>query len=506
MNGPNLNHNHPVQALPVVKKVKLFPHAGNVTDALSRIGYSIEEAAADLVDNSIDAGATNVLVRFVHDGSEIRRILFADDGKGMTEQELLAAMQFGSTRERAEHSLGKFGMGLKTAAFSLGRSLTVVTRRSGRVSCCRWTQTLIAEGWNCEVLDSGEAASWFGSIREPFAIGKNGTLVVVDEIDQTLTGNRGLEAGLQRLQKKLGNHLGLVFHRFLSERATLWIDAVDGSGDPGFSVPVPVLDPFAYPVSGDAAYPAEFMIKPGKLPALKCTAHIWPADQTVSGFTLNSRSAASRQGFYFYRNDRLIQAGGWNGWRDPAFDAELSLARVVIEMPATYDTEFRLNVQKSGIEVPEAFRTALADTPLLKIVNRAIQVYRKKKKVEAEPVPVPGRGFAATVRRKATSCIAGAKAATSEVTIVWERLPADRFFTIDRDAHIIRLNASFRSDVLHGSPSGLNDVPVVKVLLFLLLRDDLLRLRETRQFTERLEEINDLLMLAAIEEQKRRNE
>lgn len=495
-----------MQYLPVVKRVELFPHAGNVTDALSRIGYSIEEAAADLVDNSIDAGASNVLVRFVHDGSEIRRILFADNGRGMTEHELLAAMQFGSTRERAEHSLGKFGMGLKTAAFSQGRSLTVVTRKSGHVSCCRWTQTLIAEGWNCEMLDSRLAASWIDNIREPFAIGKSGTLVVVDEIDQALTGNRGLEAGLQRLQKKLGNHLGLVFHRFLEQQTTLWIDAVEGSDAPGFSVPVAVLNPFAYPVSGDASYPSEFTVRPGKLPALKCTAHIWPPDQTVSGFTLNSGSPVTRQGFYFYRNDRLIQAGGWNGWRDGAVDAELSLARVAIEMPAAYDTEFRLNVQKSGIEVPETFRMALAATPLPKIVNRAIQVYRKKKKVETEPVPVPGRGFGATVRRKATSCLAGAKAATSEVTILWDRLPDDRFFTIDRDGHVIRLNTSFRSDVLHGSSSGLNDVPVVKILLFLLLRDDLLRLRETRRFTERLDEINELLMLAATEERKRRIE
>jgi hypothetical protein len=494
---------HTVQSLPVVKTIPIAPHAGKVTDALSRIGYSIEEASADLIDNSIDAGASDILIRFVHDGSEIRRILFADNGKGMTEDELLAAMQFGSTRDRAGDSLGKFGMGLKTAAFSQGRSLTVVTRKSGRVSCCRWTQKLIAEGWNCELLDSRRAASWLDGIQEPFAIGKNGTLVVIDEIDQTLTGARGLESGLQRLQKKLSSHLGLVFHRFLDNGTTLWIDAVKGSGTPGFSVPVNSLDPFSYTVSGDPGFPAEFTIRPGKLSALKCTAHIWPPNQTVTGFTLNASNPVSRQGFYFYRNDRLIQAGGWNGWRDGATDAELSLARIAVEMSPEYDTEFRLNVQKSGVELPETFRTALAGTPLPRYVNRAVQVYRKKIKVEAEPVPVPGKGFGAAVRRKATSYLAGRKAPTSEVTVVWDRLPADRFFTIDRDERVVRLNSSFRSDVLHGSQSSLNDVPVVKTLLFLLLRDDLLRMRESRQFTERLEEINELLMLAAVEERNR---
>jgi len=494
-----------VQALPVIKTIPIVPDAGKVTDALSRIGYSIEEAAADLIDNSVDADASNILIRFVHDGSEIRRILFADNGRGMTEQELFSAMQFGTTREREEQSLGKFGMGLKTAAFSQGRSLTVVTRKNGQVSCCRWTQKLIAEGWNCELLDSRKAASWLNSIREPFLIGKSGTLVVIEEIDQALTGTRGLEAGLQRLQKRLSSHLGLVFHRFLSAQTTLWIDAVEGNDGPGFSVPVVSLDPFAYPVSGDPNYPAVFNIRSGKLPAIKCTAHIWPPNQTTPCFKLNSSNPSSRQGFYFYRNNRLIQAGGWNGWRDSETDAELSLARIAVDMPATYDTEFRLNVQKSGIELPEAFRLALTGTPLPRYVNRAMQVYRKKRKVEIDPVPVPGRGFGAAVRRKATSYLAGKKAPTSEITIVWDRLPADRFFAIDREERVIRLNNSFRSDVLHGSSSSLNDVPVVKTLLFLLLRDDLLRLRQSRQFTERLEEINELLMLAAVEERNRQN-
>jgi len=495
-----------VQAIPAVRTIPIAPHAGKVTDALSRIGYSIEEAAADLVDNAIDAGASGILVRFVHDGSEIRRILFADNGRGMNEEELLAAMQFGTTRERGDASLGKFGMGLKTAAFSQGRSLTVITRKNGRVSSCRWTQKLISAGWNCEVLDSRKAASWLNTIDRPFRIEKHGTLIVIEEIDQTLTGTRGLEAGLQRLQKKLAAHLGLVFHRFLGEKTTIWIDAVESNGSAGFSVPVSALDPFAYPVSGDPKFPNEFSIRPGKLPALRCTAHIWPPNQTSSGFMLNSSNPSSRQGFYIYRNNRLIQAGGWNGWREGGIDPELSLARVAIEMPTAYDTEFRLNVQKSSIELPEAFRTALATTPLSGFVNRAAQVYRKKRKVEVDPVAVPGRGFGAAVRRKATSFLAGKKAPTSEVTIIWDRLPADRFFTIDREERVVRLNSGFRSDVLHGSQSSLNDVPVVKTLLFLLLRDDLLRLRESRQFTERLEEINELLMLAAAEERNRQKE
>jgi hypothetical protein len=498
----------PVLDLAVVNTVPISPHAGKVTDALSRIGYSIEEAAADLVDNAIDAGATKVLLRFVHDGSEIRRILVADNGKGMTHQELLSAMQFGSARERGPDSLGKFGMGLKTAALSQGRSLTVVSRKRSRVSSCRWTAQSIASGWNCEVLDPKGAEHWLKEIRDPFTIGDSGTLVVIEGIEHALTGNRGLEAALQKLQKKLCAHLGLVFHRFLDSGLTFYVDAAANDGsDTGFSVPVASLNPFSYPVSGDKDYPVTFPIKLRGLPPLQCAAHIWPPSQSSQGYQLGGTNTSARQGFYFYRNDRLIQAGGWNGWRANETEHHLSLARVAVELHPAFDTEFRLNVQKSGLEVPEAFRTSLsaAACPLPRFVRRAEDVYRKKVPVELDFVPVPGRGFGGAVRRKAASYLAGRKLPKTEINVLWDKLPADRFFEIDRTDGNIRLNARFRGDVLHGSPASLNDVPVVKTLLFLLLRDDLLRVRESKRFSERLEEINELLMLAAAEERTRQN-
>ena len=59
---------------------------------------SIEQSLADLVDNSISAGATNVLIRFIHDRDRILRIAVADDGNGMNKTELSNAMRFGLGR------------------------------------------------------------------------------------------------------------------------------------------------------------------------------------------------------------------------------------------------------------------------------------------------------------------------------------------------------------------------------------------------------------------------
>ena len=492
--------------LAVVETLPIPPHAGKVTDALSRIGYKIEEAIADLIDNCIDAEASKVLVRFVHDGSEIRRIVVADDGRGMDRNQLLGAMQFGSTRDRHGRDLGKFGMGLKTAAFSQGRSLTVVSRKNGGVSACRWTTQSIAAGWNCELLDPMQSGGWIDEVRQPFVIGKSGTMIVIDQLDHLRSGAIGLEGALQKLQKKLSVHLGLTFHRFLNASFELYVDAarVGGIGA-GFSVPVDGLDPFDYPVTGERNFPHEFSLKMEGLPRLECNAHIWPPNQTVPGYVLSGGNVAKRQGFYFYRNNRLIQAGGWNGLRENDGDHHLSLARVAVDLPPAFDTEFRLNVQKSALDVPESFRNALgsAASPMKRYLRRAEEVYRKKTEADEEFVPVPGRGFGSAVRNKGASCLASRKAPRRPINVLWSAVDENRFFEIDREEGNIVLNALYRKDVLSGQAASLNDAPVVKILLFLLLRDDLLRERESKRFMARLEEINELLMLAVQEERNR---
>lgn len=494
------------QDLSVIKTVSISPHAGKITDALSRIGYKIEEAIADLIDNSIDASASKSLIRFVHDGSEIKQILIIDNGKGMNGDELLAAMQFGSARDRSPGDLGKFGLGLKTAAFSQGRSVTVISRKNGIVSACRWTTKTIAAGWKCEILASNQAEKLLVKINRPFTIDKTGTMIIIEELDHIATDTKGLETTLQKLQKKLSVHLGLVFHRFLDDEFELFVDASSIHGDEtGFSVPIDSLNPFSYAKTGDKNYPLDFSIQLKGLPVLKCQAHIWPPNQTSSGFLLSGKNVVKRQGFYFYRNGRLIQAGGWNGWRDHENDHHLSLARVAIEIPPDFDSEFRLNVQKSALDVPESFRTALslATCPMTRFIKRAEDTYRKKIQFEETFVAVPGKGFGGPVRQRAAAYLAGRKAPKKEINVLWANLETDRFFKIDRDAGDITLNAVYRKDVLCGYSSSLNDVPLIKILLFMLLRDDLQRERESKRFMERLEEINELLMLAIKEEKSR---
>ena len=125
--------------LPFRKSDANLPDAGRLITALRQIGYSLEQAIADLVDNSINADATTVLIRFLHDGTEIKAVAVADDGYGMDEEGIQDAMRFGSREAADVGTLWKFGMGLKLASLSHAQTLNVYSStgkvRGGR----RWT-------------------------------------------------------------------------------------------------------------------------------------------------------------------------------------------------------------------------------------------------------------------------------------------------------------------------------------------------------------------------------
>ncbi len=112
----------------------ILPDPERTKEAFSRIGYSLEEAIADLVDNSVDAGATDVLVRLLYDRKNIRRVFVVDNGRGMSEETLRRAMQFGSTLRHKRNDLGKYGIGLKSASLSQCDQFSVLRRMGAQAS------------------------------------------------------------------------------------------------------------------------------------------------------------------------------------------------------------------------------------------------------------------------------------------------------------------------------------------------------------------------------------
>ena len=166
--------------------MELAPRASALAESLRDMGYSLRTALADVIDNSIAAGARNIdLLADTHE--EIPAIGVLDDGSGMTQYELFEAMRPGSQSPlelRDADDLGRFGLGLKTASFSQCRRLTVLTKKDGVPSCASWDLDTVAarDKWVVEVPDP----SGLAGIRWADRLDGDGTLVVWEKLDRLI--------------------------------------------------------------------------------------------------------------------------------------------------------------------------------------------------------------------------------------------------------------------------------------------------------------------------------
>ena len=330
------------------------PKASVLVESLRDIGYSLHTAVSDVIDNSLTAGALKIELH-AETHAEVPAIGILDDGTGMTEAELLEAMRPGSRSPlegRTATDLGRFGLGLKTASFSQCRRLTVVTRRAGVTSCAVWDLDTVAarDRWIVELPGSVETIPWCDCLAA------DGTLVVWQKLDR-LVGPDGREdrRDLVRQLAETARHVEFVFHRFLSGRE-------DKEGRVAISLNGRELRPFDPFHSHHQATQhhqeepfvlagKEIRIQPVTLPHHdKVSKDDWTRYGGPEGYVKN-------QGFYLYRNRRLIVHGTWFGL---ARQLELTkLCRVRIDMPSSLDAEWKIDVKKAWAQPPPPVRERL---------------------------------------------------------------------------------------------------------------------------------------------------
>ena len=317
------------------------------------------------------------------------------------------------------------------------------------------------------------------------------------------TGARGLRELMRNLQRRLEVHLGMTFHRFLEgsaqdgKRLRILLDLQQvESVERLHHVEIRPLNPFGYAQSGHPEYPNRFRVQMYSGGAFDATAHIWPANSEDEAYKLGNRAAA-RQGIYFYRHDRLIQAGGWNGLVQSDSEPHSSLARVCIDLPESLDQNFGLNVQKSSVITPPTFLAALESArsdrggSIDEFRHTAQSVYRRSDRRAQKELPlIPGQGLpkgvANVLRRKVAPAGDG-----RVVDIVWGDLAdSESIFDIDRVERRIVLNRRLRSEYADIPDEALN---VLKVFLYFLLQDDLDNERSSASRKERLSIINETL-------------
>lgn len=486
-------------ALPETISSKRQPPDPEGTAAfMSRIGYSLEEALSDIIDNSIDAEAHSVLVRFIRGDDRVQQIVVADNGKGMSPAELHAAMQYGVRQKHARGDLGKYGIGLKAAAFSQCKSLSVLSMKAGKCAGRRWTLESIKDDWRLGELDPDQVRTVLSQDWMPVALKQKGTLVILDQLDSLQSSMSDFNKSLQKTINRLRIDLGLRFHRFIMKgRVSITLDTAAGIDEESDSpVEVTPLDPFGYKKSGRTGYPITFQLQISNA-EVKADAHIWPAKSKDENYKLGSGKVAERQGFYFYRNDRLIKAGGWHQLQSDS-EPHSSLARVLVEMPPELDSTFRLTVQKNDFNVPPEFIDAVraskaGNTPFSDYLRSAQEVYRNAPEEEGiRAYPAGGIPKPLSTRLQKILYRNQSSGGKVEIDFRWKRLPADRVFLVDPGNQQVTLNSLYRDAVTGGNNSGA-DAPVFKTLLFFGLRELLEAGRISKKIREQSEVLNSML-------------
>jgi hypothetical protein len=484
----------------------LPPNYEKLDVALRSIGYSFESAVADVVDNSIDEKANSILVRLVIRRDKPLDLVIWDDGRGMSVETLKEAMRFGADVTKEIDRLGKFGLGMKLASLSQARELKVFSLKNGRLSGRGWLEAGIRDGFSCNVFQPEDCEAALLALVPDRGWKSSGTLIWWSGLYRVGQNHSSPEEHVQRLISRLINHLSLAFHRFLSGKARkveLRLDVFDGdSKTHGVPAYLNSLDPFGYERTGKTGFPAKMQLECQYGDRISVIAHIWPANSNEPGYRLPG-GVNSRQGFYFYRKDRLIQGGGWNGMRE--IETHLSLARLEIDI--TPDSDFEsvigLDVKKVEIQLPASLVKSLQNArtesgiDFKKYLAIADETYRTRTIVDTDLPLIPSVGLPGELkvflhkelRIKATE-------RHRDLQFEWTEFHDDSFFEIGRDEGKLYLNRIYRRQLMHGLNGSSTDIPVVKCLLFFVLRDVLASERLGQKSREQMELLNRVLVKA----------
>nr|WP_321297719.1 ATP-binding protein [uncultured Sphaerochaeta sp.] len=335
---------------------EVLPSAFNMINSNRSIGYSIEAAVADIIDNSISAQASNIDLLAPPSYDPI--LYICDNGKGMNQVELDNAMTFGGKNgflsKRSESDLGRYGLGLKTASLSQCRTLTVITKQQGKIlgGCWSLDQIEKTNEWRYLVIPEDECRKIL--VNTPLHLNNSGTVVVWQDFDRIQAQTSEIQNVFVKMLDSVKKHLELIFHRYLEGEFGLTKLSMSLNGnnlkpnDPFLRGKIPgISEPITIQVKTSS-----LMVTPHKLLHPNALNH---AD--IEHLTFFGSSFIDTQGFYVYRNKRLIVWGTWFRLA-PKLD-RTKLCRIQIDLPNSIDHEWSLDIKKSTATPPAAIRREL---------------------------------------------------------------------------------------------------------------------------------------------------
>jgi hypothetical protein len=342
----------------------MIPNAPILMESTRAVGYSFESALADIIDNSISKDARRIDICF--DYVDKPFVAVVDDGEGMTEEELKAAMNYGSKSSlaiRGKCDLGRFGLGLKMASLSQCRQVTVITKKNGCIAAASWDLDYVIKknSWSAIFFDQHEIRqNEYASYLKDYT---SGTIVIWEKFDKLNRETVNFAKTFDSKIEAAKNHISLIFHRFLDNDFGKTVKICFNN------VPVIPMDPFLTNNPATQPLPEQVLcvegnkiqIKPYILPI---ASKLRVKDKQLIGDISDLRQ---NQGFYIYRSKRLII---WGTWFRLIKNHELNkLTRVKVDIPNSLDDLWDIDIKKSTASLPD-----IVKKELISIVKNAVGV------------------------------------------------------------------------------------------------------------------------------------
>lgn len=347
------------------------PFAPSLIESMRSLGYSFPAAIADLLDNSISAKARNIDI-ISTPGMEPSLIIL-DDGNGMTENELCEAMRYGSSNPletRREDDLGRFGLGMKAASLSQCRKLIVVSKKEGKVSAYSWDLDYVIDSESWMLMGFTEEEMLQFPRIDQLLEKEHGTYIYLSEFDRIKEGTGNLSETFNKCLDDMINHLALVFHRFIDEGLTIRVNQLE----------LEARDPFlSYHRATQRKRESSFRINNEKI-TLKpfILPHLSKLSQDDLDKVGGKDRLRSEQGFYVYRNKRLIIWGTW--FRLERKDELNKLARVMVDIPNSLDYMWSIDIKKSAATLPDIIKKNMYNAVYESVLcSEAVHTYRGRK-------------------------------------------------------------------------------------------------------------------------------
>ena len=336
-----------------MKTIDITPNPAKTIESLRYLTYSNETALADIVDNSIDAGADVIDVKITAD-----KIVISDNGCGMTEETLAEAIKLGSDTDKQDGQLGRFGMGLVTASISMARKLTVYSRYQGdnaTVSGVCLDLDTIKDTWSAEDVDLTDSVELY------LAENNMGTIVTLEKIDHFKYKS------VDTLVAKTKRHFGEVFRNFIDAGVKIYVN----------DELVESIDPLVRTKETTNVIVDEDVNYDGKVFHITAV----ETDSDGSNSDADNKANPANQGFYIVRNNRQIARAIMMG--NIVKHPSLNRVRCEVSLSGDLDDQVGINFTKDKVEISQGLSDKIFEKARL-CINICTNNCNKRKSADKE--------------------------------------------------------------------------------------------------------------------------